>query len=535
MTEDTLQRDERLASALRELPVAEHADDFWIGLDERLLDDRRARRAVQQASDDAERQAAGPPMAVLSSGRARPPGSPGARRPPGSGPPGTGTPARSRRPYTQDPGSIVLELARHATDITPHRRGPSYPRHFGRFGRLGLIAAVAVFAVIAIVAVALVFGGEPDDEEAAAVAATTAIADVAEAMSSPISLSGGLTITEFTAQTGVPEPVGRTYTFVWRVDGSYRYTLADGTFDEAYDAQLGTRRKVQVAPGFGSVVEDQTNVAPGPPDGVAPALPVANAMMTVFRAVLADPSGATVTEETRDDQDVMVVDTPLNPIGTDPAPDRARLAVDPDSKLPIAVSFLIGGQPWEDIRVDNLAVDAPLGAENFVVAVPGSPRLTPSDGGFRRVASPAEATAAVGYAASVPAFIPSGFKLAEVAVSAEAQSPGATNPDGTQAPAQVANGVAFLSYRRGFEQMVVTTRRGVTPLSDRWTDPFGTTPGVEGRAIELESGRFDGVTASSIQTPPAMPHLWGATDELVFTVSGILTADELTRVANSLD
>jgi hypothetical protein len=522
MTEDTLRRDERLAAALAGLPVAEHSDDFWVGLDERLLDDRRARRAAQQASDEeAGRQAAGPTMAVIPSGATRPPGG----RPPGAA-------ARSRRPFTQDPGSIVLELARHATDITPHRRGPVYPRGSGR-----LLLAVGVFvaAVLAVVAVAFLFGRESDDEEAAAEAATTALADIAEAMSTPTSLSGGLTITEFTAQTGVPEPVGRAYTFVWRVDGSYRYTLADGTFDEAYDAQLGTRRKVQIAPGFGSVVEDQTNIAPGPPDGVAPALPIANAMLTVSRAVLADPSAATVAEETRDGQPVLVVDTPLLTVGTDPQPDRARLAVSPDTRLPVAVSFLIGGQPWEDVRVDNLAVDAPLGAENFVIPLPGTTRLTPIDGGFRRVASPAEATAAVGYAASVPAYIPSGFKLAEVAVAGQAQSPGATNDDGTQAPAQVAQGVVFLSYRRGFEQMVVATRRGVTPVSDRWTDPFGTTPGVEGRAVELDSGRFDGVTVASIQTPPAMPHLWGRTEELVFTVSGILPADELTRIANSLD
>jgi hypothetical protein len=521
-SEGTLRRDERLASALAELPIAEHADDFWIGLDERLLDDRRARRAAQQASDDeASGRAAGPPMAVIPSGATRPPG---ARTP--------GAATRSRRPYTQDPGSIVLELARHATDITPRRRGPVYPR---RRARLGLAVAVFATAVLAVVAVALLFGREPDEEEAAAEAASAAVADIAEAMAAPISLSGGLTLTEFTAQTGVPEPVGRAYTFVWRVDGSYRYTLADGTFDEAYDAQLGTRRKVQIAPGFGSVVEDQVNVPPGPPDGVAPALPIANAMLTVFRAVLADPSAATVAEEARDGQPVLVVDTPLLTVGTDPQPDRARLAVDPDSKLPIAVSFLIGGQPWEDVRVDNLAVDAPLGAENFVIPVPGSASVSPIDAGFRRVASPAEATAAVGYAASVPAYLPAGFKLAEVAVAGQAQSPGATNDDGTQAPAQAAEGLIHLSYRRGFEQMVVTTRRGVTPVSDRWTDPFGTTPGVEGRAIELDSGRFDGVTVASIQTPPAMPHLWGRTDELVFTVSGILPADELTRIANSLD
>ena len=406
---------------------------------------------------------------------------------------------------------------------------------FGRRrGRLGVAVALFVTAVIVIVAVAFLFGRGSSPEEAAADEATATVADITEAMSSPTSLSGGLTVTEFTAQTGVPEPVGRTYTFVWRVDGSYRYTLADSTFDEGYDAALGSRRILQVAPGFGSVVHDDANVAPGPPDGASPGLPLADAMVTVLRAVVADPSGTTIADEERDDQDVLIVDTPI-PKVTDPGPDRARLAVNPDTKLPVAVSFLTGDQPWEDIRVDNLAVDAPLGAENFVVPIPGGADVTTGDAGFRRVGSPAEATAAVGYAATVPAYIPAGFKLAEVAVAGQASSPGAVNPDGTQAPPQVAQNVIFLSYRRGFEQMTVTTRRGVEPISDRWTDPFGTVPGVEARGVELESGRFDGVTVDLVQAQPAWPHLWGHTDELVFTVGGALPSDELTRIAESLD
>ena len=522
-------RDLRLAQALEDLPVAEHADDFWIGLDERLLDDRRARRAAQDAAIGAEGDDRASNVLPTGSRPGRP-GPPGYRPPAGSGGPPSPAAMRSRA-YTQDPSSIVLELARHATDLTPHRRTPAYGR---RRTRLGIAVALVVTAVLAIVAVAFLVGRNSDPEVAAANAATAAVADITEAMAAPTSLSGGLTITEFTAQTGVPQPVGRTYTFLWRVDGSYRYTLADQTFDEAYDAAFGTRRLLQIAPGFGSVVRDEINVAPGPPDGVSPGLPLTNAVLTVLRSVLANPAGATVVEETRDDVPVLVIDTPI-PRVTEPAPDRARLAVNPDTNLPVAVSFLVGDQPWEDIRIDNLAVDAPLGPENFVVPVPDDAAITPADGGFRRVASPAEATAAAGYAAAVPAYIPDGFKLAEVAVAAQAQSPGATNPDGAQAPAQVAQGIIALSYRRGFEQMMVTTRQGVTPITQQWTDPFGTVPGVEGRPVELESGRFDGVTAESVQGQPAMPHLWGHTDELVFTVSSILPPDELTRVTESLD
>jgi hypothetical protein len=513
VTTESLRRDRRLGEALRELPVAEHADRFWVDLDERLLDDRRARRLALGDGDgdsDGDGQAADAP-------------------PPPAGGPGVRT-IRSR-PYTQDPSSIVLELARHAGDLTPNRRAP----YMGRAPRrLGVGVALVVIALLAIGAVAWLVGREPDAEEVAANEATAAVGEIAAAMSSPESLSGGLTVTEFTAQTGVPEPIGRGYTFVWRVDGSYRFTAGDGTFDEAYDAALGTRRSVQVAPGFGTVARDDANLAPGPPDGNSPSLPLATGILAVFRSVLANPAGATVVEEIRDGRPVEVVDTPIfRP--SEPGPDRARLAVDPESHLPVAVSFFTGDQPWEDIRVDNLAVDAPLGAENFALGIPGGAQVTATDAGYRRVASPAEATAAVGYAASVPSYIPDGFKLAEVAIAGQGQSPGPVNTDGTQGPPQTSEGIILLNYRRGFEQLVVTTRRGVTPPSNEWTDPFGTPPGGAGRPIELDSGRFEGVTVESVQAQPAVPHLWGHTDELVFTVAGVLPATELTRVAESLD
>jgi hypothetical protein len=525
VSDTEIRRDERLGRALRGLPVAEHADGFWVDLDESLLEDRRARRAALAVAGGASDEAQGADGAggVPSAGLAGPP-------------PVTRIRSRAK---TQDPSSIVLELARHAGDLTPHRRYrlPSYSRPYSRrprSRRVGIGLALVLTAIVAIVAVAFFVRREANEQAAESSEASETIALVSQAMAAPTSLSGGLTVTEFPVQTGVPEPVGRVYTFVWRIDGSYRYTAADTTFDEGYDAGIGTRRTVQFAPGFGAVATESTNVAPGPPDGVSPGLPLATLIQSVFRAVLANPTAATVVEEIRDGNPVIVVDTPITP-PSDPGPNRSRLAVDPDTYLPVAVSQFRDDQPWEDTRIDNLSVDAPLGAENFAVPLPAGAQVTPADGGFRRVASPAEATAAVGYAASVPADIPEGFKLAEVAVSGQAQSPGAVNADGSQAPAQTAQGIVLLSYRRGFEQLVVTTRRGVTPPSPDWTDPFGTPPGGAGRPIELDTGRFEGVTVESVQAVPAIPHLWGSTDELVFTVGGILGADELVRVAESLD
>jgi hypothetical protein len=209
--------------------------------------------------------------------------------------------------------------------------------------------------------------------------------------------------------------------------------------------------------------------------------------------------------------------------------------VDPETSLPFAVTTLAGEVPFQDLRLDNPSTDAPLGAENFVVPTPTNAQLTVADVGYRRLASPAEATAIVGYAAASATYLPDGFKLAEVAVAAQSQSPGPPNPDGSAGAPQVADGVIVLSYRRGFEQLVVTTRRGVTPPSAQWIDPFGVPPEGTSRPIELDGGRFSGVTVQSVRAPGRLPHLWGQTDELVFTVAGMLPANELVRVAESLD
>ncbi|MGH9243730.1 MAG: hypothetical protein ACRD29_05305 [Acidimicrobiales bacterium] len=525
-------RDGRLAAALRELPVPFHRDTFWFELDERLLDDRRARRAAQQGmhgtAEPPATSVAGddhpPPEGPIQIGR--PSGHAGGSPPPR--PPGPVTVIRSRG-YTQDPGSIVLQLARHAGDLQPHRptRGFRRPRH-----RLRVGLAIVLSAVLVLVAVGVLVGRDSGGSDRPAGVAG-AVEEIASAMAAPASLSGGLSVTEFPLKTGLTEPVTRVFTFVWRIDGSYRITAADGTSDEGYDAAAGVRRSIQHAPGFGSVVNEASNLPPGPPDGPSPEFRLSAAVTAVFRAVRSDPANARTVEESRDGRDAIVVETPIVK-ESETGPDRARLFVDPDSELPFAVTLLVGDEPYEDIRIDNLAVDAPLGAENFAVPTPGGADVTSADHGFRRVSSPAEATATAGYAAAVPSYLPDGFKLAEVAVAGQAQSPGPANPDGTPGAAQAAEGVIVLSYRRGLEQLVVTARRGVTPTSGAWTDPFGVAPEGAVTPFDLDAGRFDGVTVESVRAPTVVSHVWGRTDELVFAVSGLLPADELVRVAESL-
>jgi acetyl esterase/lipase len=52
--------------------------------------------------------------------------------------------------------------------------------------------------------------------------------------------------------------------------------------------------------------------------------------------------------------------------------------------------------------------------------------------------------------------------------------------------------------------------------------------------VTLHGGALDGVTAELEVDPRTTPHLWALTPELVVTVSGDLTRDELLAVAQSL-
>jgi hypothetical protein len=93
-------------------------------------------------------------------------------------------------------------------------------------------------------------------------------------------------------------------------------------------------------------------------------------------------------------------------------------------------------------------------------------------------------------------------------------------------------GVVSLSFRRGFEQLMLTTRpRGAAPAHD----PFRL-QGVPASAepVTLHGGALDGALARVTIDPRAVPHLWAATDRLVVTVSGDLTRHQLIHVAESL-
>jgi hypothetical protein len=159
-----------------------------------------------------------------------------------------------------------------------------------------------------------------------------------------------------------------------------------------------------------------------------------------------------------------------------------------------------------------------------------------SDDGFRRVEL-GEAASIVGYAPLVPASVPDGYELAEVAVARDAA------PTGAEAANPRSRMVVSLSYRRGLDQFLVTTRltrvpaegEPELPLARLWGDPLATGEGFvdEGERLTIRRGALEG-EAELVLSPRGIPHLWALTDDLVVTVAGDLSRAELIQVTESL-
>jgi hypothetical protein len=205
--------------------------------------------------------------------------------------------------------------------------------------------------------------------------------------------------------------------------------------------------------------------------------------------------------------------------------DRLRITVDAATGVPVHVVGTLRGRFRFELRVEHLVVDARLPAGVFALRFSPGKEVLHQDDGFRRV-DLADAGARLGYAPLVPHTKPSGYAFDVAAVAG--QSPAAA----TAVPNPPSRRVFSLSYRRGFDQFVVTTRvRG----SGRWRDPFRVVGvPVHHERIRLRAGALAGVSADVVIDARTVPHLWAQTRTIVVTVSGDLSRDQLLAVAQSL-
>ena len=326
----------------------------------------------------------------------------------------------------------------------------------------------------------------------------------------------------------------RRWRFVITARGDVRLTAITRPGDIVYDADDNIERGLNPSESisdsdvlFGSEIR---GLAPGPPDQTSSITALDRALGSVVRA-LAASRGGDVRETTYEGREAWLLETDLPVPEKDEEfwPDHLEVVVDQETGFPLRAIASNSGKTIYETRIEDLEVGGALPQDAFTIGFPPGVEVFRSDAGFRRVTLD-EARSIVGYDPLAPRSVPEGYELSEVAVAKRA---GATGPfEGNPATTKAVS----LSYRRGLDQFVVTTRL-VGDSASAWSDPFATGEGLV-RAREekrFSSGALAGRNGELVIDPLVEPHVWALTQDLVVTVSGDLTRNELLQVAESLE
>jgi hypothetical protein len=437
-------------------------------------------------------------------------------------------------------GAWLAELGepQHRDDFFPALERRLAAERTGRPGaaprrRAGRRFAVRVAVVAAIVAVVVLFVGLPRDDrlpesvQPSVASAASVKAAVRAALANAETLSGVL------VSDGPDRDDENRWRFLVTAKGDFRLTGLTLVENIAYDATTGVQRSLNPSASLGVdtlFAAERRGVAPGPPDGGPATWILPRDYGAVVRALLAadDPRVRETTYEHRPAW-LLDIDVAPNAIVPDFSGDRLEITVDRATGIPLRVIETKHGAFLRELRIENLAVDAEPGPHAFTLDFPAGADVLQSDDGFRRVALD-DVAAAVGYAPLVPSIVPEGYELSEVAM---ARTAGPTGTEGGNPPSRM---VVSLSYRRGLDQFLVTTRLTGPAGASRWSDPLATGEGFkdEPESVHIGGGALDGASARLLIAPRSIPHLFAVTDELVVTVGGDLTRAELLAVASSL-
>jgi hypothetical protein len=365
---------------------------------------------------------------------------------------------------------------------------------------------------------------------------------VRTALASADNLSGELVVRgrSYENAYGWDRPMRWRFTITAR--GDFRLTGVTLRENIAYDASRGVERSLNPSASIGGktlFAAVRRGIAPGPPDPGPSSSILQKDFASFVRALLAadDPRVREVTYRGRPAWRLDVAAVP-NAIVPQLSGDHFAIWVDRETGIPVRVVESKAGVVLDELRIERLAVDTELPPDSFTIRFPPGAEVMREDQGFRRVGV-AEVKRIVGYAPLVPRWTPEGYELTEVAVARRSGYP--TGVEGANPPS---TGIVSLSYRRGLDQFIVTTRvsrvpapgEPQLPLSELWSDPLGTGEGYVDRPerVRARRGALSGVELNLLLVPRNIPHVWALTDELVVTVSGDLSRAELLRVAESL-
>jgi hypothetical protein len=323
------------------------------------------------------------------------------------------------------------------------------------------------------------------------------------------------------------------WSFILTARGDFRLDSLTRGGSTVYDAKKGVERSFHPSesiPDSGALfASERRGLAPGPPDSGPASSILDRGLGSVVRALATGGEG-TVKEITYHGHPAWLLDTDIraNLIVPELSPNHLQVTVDQETGFSVRVVATRDDEFVWETRIEDLEVDGPVPDDAFRLKFPPDAEVFRSDLGFRRM-SLGEVQGFVGYDPLVPSWIPEGYVLAEVTASRKGSTTGA---EGANPPIP---DVVSLSYRRGLDQFIVTTRP-VGPDATLWGDPLASGEGYrdEPERNSFKSGALAGETGKLLIDPLAIPHVWVKTDRLVVTVSGDLTRDELQRVAESL-
>jgi hypothetical protein len=365
--------------------------------------------------------------------------------------------------------------------------------------RTWALAAAATLAAAAIVALVVPRGSD--------VASAAQVRDaIADALASAGRVSGVFVNREAGGENR--------WSFVLDSSGSFRITGLgkNNPTDLAYDSKTN----VESWSDLGLFVR-RTGLAPGWPDSSAAGWVVQRGLGSVVAALAASPD-ADVEEVDYAGRAAWQLRTPTG----NPGEERV-ITVDKGTGIPVRDARLRNGRPAGEWRIEQLQVDNDPAGMSFTLQRKPDQQPTAYDMGFRR-ASPDEIAGMVGYDVSVPSWVPDGYELDETAF---ARSSRPTGDEQHQNPPS--RNVVSLRYRRGLDELVITTR-ATGPDPSRWGDPV---VGSSVRAAPPKRIDF-GSPAWLVVDPNSVPHIWAVRGPYVVTIAGNVDSDELLRIADSM-
>ena len=321
-------------------------------------------------------------------------------------------------------------------------------------------------------------------------------------------------------------------------DGSYRIRFHEGPSPRSgvqsvgmYDAKTGVLAEREA----GRPWKITSRYPPGPPDSPASVSASGADLGAMLRAVSASTS-LKLDQKVIGGRPAWTVTCTKGELTGLPRTDVDwpvyTIAVDKQTWLPVQFTVVQAGTLMFDSRSLRVSIDdsdASVSPDAFKATPSPGDEVRRSDRGFTAV-SLETAAGSEGMHVVTPT-VPSGYGLSGVWVAERSTS------DNRLVEARH---VFVVQFRSGFDALTISTRRVTSPYFTPETDPLDdradpTWSEIARTETTLRAGAFAGATARTVvATDVSAPHLWAIKDGILLTIAGGATADELVRIAESL-